>query len=719
MVVDARDATGVANVSVRVEDSQQTAVTDGEGRFALAGVTAGPHELFVSAGDRGLARRTVRVEAGAVLDVRIDLAAGAGAFAEQVTVQADAVRRRDTAVAGEDALGRRDLMELRGVLMNDPLRAIQVLPAVAAGDDFRTEFSVRGGGTGQMNFTFEGVATPFLVHTVQQVRETGSLAMVNADVLEEVGLLTGAYPQRYGNRTGAELDFRMREGSRERVQSRVSLSAIDASAVTEGPLGPGARGSWLVSGRKSYLDLVVSHIYPSEQIAFGFSDAQAKVVYDVAARHQLQFAVTAGASRLDLPADTLDAGDFRTGENQSAVAVASWRYLPSPRFALTQRVAFVANDFANTTRDDLDLDRGRSHDVATRTEWTFAPSRRLGLEGGGEIRSSTMALRDQRFSAGLPQVRESFDVSTTTVSAYAQGRVKAGAVTIVPGMRIDRSGLAHRTIASPWVTGLWPLRAGLALRAGAGVSHQEPGFQEVAGLRGTAALRPQRAVDVDASIEGLIGSASRWQITLYRRDGHDLLRLPDSEPRVANGVLAQGSTASHYANAIEERARGIEALIEWRRPGNVTAWASYSYGTVRDQDVTTGEAFWADFDQRHGANMSAAYHVSGRVSVAARLRAGSNYPAPGYWTAAGARTVVGTERNTFRIPTYSRLDVRVNRSFSWPRARLTLFGEALNVYARTNMRVAAAHVNRQTLDVTNLLAPLAPFVPSAGLLIEF
>src|SRR5260221_529949 len=125
---------------------------------------------------------------------------------------------------------------LRGILTNDPLRAVQVLPAVAAGDDFRSEFAVRGAGIQQMNFTFEGIATPFLLHTVQQVHDSGSIAMVNGDVLEEITLLNGAYPQRHGNRRAAEIDFRMREGSRDRVQSHLSVSAIDASGVVEGPI---------------------------------------------------------------------------------------------------------------------------------------------------------------------------------------------------------------------------------------------------------------------------------------------------------------------------------------------------------------------------------------------------------------------------------------------------------------------------------------------------
>src|SRR5262249_3737163 len=152
----------------------------------------------------------------------------------------------------------------------------------------------RGAGLSQMSFTFEGVATPFLLHTVQQVHDSGSVAMVNGDVLDEISVSSGSYPQRYGNRIGAQVDFRMREGSRDRTHSQVNVSAIDASTVVEGPLGSARKGSWLASARKSYLDLVVDRLYPEQNISFGFADTQTKIVYDVNATHRLSWATTAG-----------------------------------------------------------------------------------------------------------------------------------------------------------------------------------------------------------------------------------------------------------------------------------------------------------------------------------------------------------------------------------------------------------------------------------------
>jgi len=125
-------------------------------------VPIGRQELYVSAVDFILVKRTVTVAAGSTTEVSIALTEGTGTYTETVNVRGTAgtgnIARREPAVASEQTLGGRALQQLRGILTNDPLRAVQVLPAVAAGDDFRSEFAIRGAGVPQMNFTFEGIA---------------------------------------------------------------------------------------------------------------------------------------------------------------------------------------------------------------------------------------------------------------------------------------------------------------------------------------------------------------------------------------------------------------------------------------------------------------------------------------------------------------------------------------------------------------------------------
>ena len=237
VVVDRADGTAIGDVSVRVQDAGAAVKTNGEGRFELTGVPAGQQTLYVSVVGFILVKRPIDVRPGEPLELTISLSEGTGTYSETVTVAGERFREQERSVPAQQTLGSGDIQNLRNLLTNDPMRAIQVLPGVSTGDDFRSEFVVRGNPFSRMTFTLDGVPTSFLLHTVQQIQDGGSIAMLNGDILDGITLLNGSYPQRYGNRLGAELDFHMREGSRDRAQLRFAVSGTDASVVAEGPLG--------------------------------------------------------------------------------------------------------------------------------------------------------------------------------------------------------------------------------------------------------------------------------------------------------------------------------------------------------------------------------------------------------------------------------------------------------------------------------------------------
>ena len=308
-VLDVANGTPVADVSVQLQDAGQKVKTDGSGRFELAGVQPGRQTVYVSIVGFILVKRAVQVAPGETVELTIALTEGTGTYSETVNVTTERFPEQEKAVPAQQTLGSADIQNLRNLLTNDPMRAIQVLPGVTTGDDFRSEFAVRGNNFNRVNFTFDGIPSTFLLHTVQQEQDGGSVAMVNGDILGGITLLNGSYPQRYGNRLGAELDFQMRAGSRDRAQMRIGVSGTDFSLVTEGPLGRNKAGSWLVSARKSYLELLLKQISDDNDFGFGFTDVQSKLVYDLSSRHRLELSLIAGRSRLDQTVDQADVND--------------------------------------------------------------------------------------------------------------------------------------------------------------------------------------------------------------------------------------------------------------------------------------------------------------------------------------------------------------------------------------------------------------------------
>jgi hypothetical protein len=725
VVLDRADGSPIADVSVRLQDAGVAVKTDDAGRFELTGVAPGRRTVYVSLVGFILVKRAVDVAPGAALDLTIVLSEGTGTYTETVTVAGERFREQEKSVPAQQTLGSAEIQNLRNLLTNDPMRAIQVLPGVTTGDDFRSEFAVRGNPFGKMNFTFDGIPTTFLLHTVQQVQDGGSIAMLNGDILDGITLLNGSYPQRYGNRIGAELDFHMRDGSRDRAQVRAGVSGTDASVVVEGPLGRAKAGSWLVSARKSYLELLLKQIQSDEDegnFGFGFSDMQAKMVYDLSARQHVELSVVAGQSRLDQQASPDETGTVADGRNRAALVNAAWRFTASPRFVITERLALGTQHYTNDNAANVELGHGSGRDLTWRTDAVATVSGSLAIEAGGQVQaqhrdevSSSRDLEGAFFSVPL------YDANATLASAYGHVRWTAGSrLALSGGARVDRSSVTHDAAASPWLQAEVRLRGSLKLRAGTGIYRQFASIADASYTFEPDNLRAERAYHADVGLEQALGASARWQVTFYNREERDALRLPNNnEPRVdERGFLVLGFP-HEAANSLDGFARGVELLVQRRSNSGLSGWMSYSYGVNRYRDRLTGERFDGDYDQRHTFNGYSLYRLTDRISLAGKLRIGSNTPAIGYWTEKNGAFFVASERNTLRVPLYARLDVRANRTFNWEEKRLTLFIEVLNALGRDNVRYETPGVNPRTHQAFGIFSSMIPRVPSAGILIEF
>ena len=243
-VLDAETGEPIPRCVVRVAGTARQVETDAAGVFEIDELPPGPVSLFVSIVGYALARPTVDVVPARTTELVVRLVAGTRAYTEELTVTAEQDVQGD-AIPVQHSLTAADLQNLRGVLTDDPFRAVQTLPGVVADDDFRSEFSVRGSRPGQIGISIDDISTPWLVHAAAGQEHAGSVGMLNADLLERASLAFGSYPQRLGDRTGAWLELALREGSRDHAAARGTISGTNAAVVVEGPLGRARRGSWV------------------------------------------------------------------------------------------------------------------------------------------------------------------------------------------------------------------------------------------------------------------------------------------------------------------------------------------------------------------------------------------------------------------------------------------------------------------------------------------
>ena len=721
VVVDARTRQPLANAVVEVTSPPHSSVTDRDGRFRFETIPIGRRELLVSIVGYALAKNEVDLSAAGA-DVTIPLMEGTAAYNERLIVRGGELAERAAGVAGQQSLNGAELRQLGGMTLDDPLRAVQSLSGAAVSDDFYGTLAVRGNGFRDLNYTLDGVPAAFLLHTIALVHDGGSVTMIISDVLDQASLLRGAYTQRFDPRLGAAVMFTSGEGSRERARFNVTASGTSASLTADGPMGASGRGSWLVSARRSYLDVFLKRVLRNSSQAFGFSDVFGKVVSDLSDRHQVQATVLLGRSRFASDPDRLDdRRDLARAIHVGWMATTAWRYTRPPNVVLTHRLFATGESYDNDNGLNARVAAGRAQESGYRMDVGYAPGTGRFIDAGWSIERLSASRRHVFQVPGWFILGgDDFSSHTTMVGAYAQARVDFGRMTVTPGARVDRFGLTRQSTVSPWLHASWNAASKVRLVGDFGIHHQFPAFEEIVGRRGEARLRPERATHIDVGVEGQVGSATRWQVTAYDREERDVTDLPDVYVRSVEGVLRPQSTTSRFGNRLNETSRGMELLVQRKSIGGLSGWIAYAFGRTRETDRVTGEAFDGDFDQRHTVSVFGRYRISQRTSVNARWRLGTNHPVMGYVDERpDSRFVVGAARNATRLPTYSRVDARIDRAYRWSSRRLTLFGEVANILNRENFRQRPSGVDFRSGEVRQLLQPMFPIVPSIGATLEF
>jgi hypothetical protein len=586
------------------------------------------------------------------------------------------------------------------------------MPRVSALDDFRSDFSVRGSPYRQIGIVVDGIATPWLQHTVYGRSDLGSVAMFGSDSLDTATLQAGAYPRVYDDTLGAQLELNLREGSRTATRLTGTVGGMTTAVTGEGPIGSGARGSWIAGIRDSYRSWP-PRPHATANSGFGFADLHIKLVYDVSPTQQINVTGLGGQSTLDT-IDELPTGPLATGTEGAALFNVGWRSLFASRTVVRQRVFVVGQDLSAT------LSNGQVAGVSTNRAFGYrgeVQQQVLGgvLEGGGDI-SRLSGYRDVEPS-GSAAVPYSLRGAWMMHAAYLDfARTFSRGLSFEAGLRASDSTLVRQHALTPWILGAWTFAREWTINASAGASRQFADLDAMMGPTGAPALRPERATHADVGIEQRLSNGIRWQATLFNRLEQDVLRGPDSVltlPTAGAEALVPGS----YRNALSGVARGLELVVTPEAKGRVSGWLSYTYAVMRQHDVATQETFWSDFDRRHTLNVAGMFRLGPRTSAGVVLRSASGVPIPGYFDLRNGTLVAGDRLNTVRLPAYVRLDGRLQRRVFASAHQVTLFAEIINALNRGNEGLSSGVVEPTTGLATGFSRPLVPRQVSFGIMV--
>ena len=184
-------------------------------------------------------------------DVRFDLALMPQPvdIGEDILVEAERSTLEQATQASFLSLQAEPLQQMPAIGEADLLRSLQLLPGIQSASDMSSGLYVRGGGPDQTAILLDHIPLYNPSHLF------GFFSTFNSDAIKDVQLYKGAYPAPYGRTLGAVLDVSNREGNKQHTSVRGGTSLISSRLLAEGPVG---QGSWMLAGRRTYLDLILS-----------------------------------------------------------------------------------------------------------------------------------------------------------------------------------------------------------------------------------------------------------------------------------------------------------------------------------------------------------------------------------------------------------------------------------------------------------------------------
>ena len=723
-VVDARGGEALSHVVVQLPGTAFRATTDSTGHFRIPGMPAGDFILNVSTVGYHLVKKPFHLDAGGSQEFQVILSPETFRQRDSVEVRAspfDPARQDSPSTL---VLGGNDAKNLASVLADDPLRSVQGLPGVSSNNDFDARFSLRGAGFTRIGLYLDNVLLHAPFHMLQGQQVSGSATAFNGDMVEQLELHEGAFPVRFEDRSAGVLDVHTRDGSRTGTSFRIAASASNAGFMAEGPLSKNKRGSWLVGARKSYLQYIFQRTFPDTSFIFGFEDAQGRLTYDLTPKNNITLYVLESYSALNRDVTANPGINALTNAGYHyTLGNLGWRSSPTAKLLIVSHLAWMREKFDNYNPTKLPLGAGFYGEWVANVSATWMWNAQTPFDAGVSLRRLRGNGTNFQYqtNAPVPRLLDHSDGTALRESGYAQQSWMpwAGRLHFTAGVRWDRHSIDDAAVVSPQASASLGLAQGTRIQLGFGQYVQYPEITLLTSPLGSRNLLPIRSNHWLAAFEQRLGPRTRFRAEYYNRVDRDLPFQPLYDPRIVNGKLVAPPANPRYLNSLRGYSRGFEAFLQRASANRATGWISYAYGRTAMRDGVTNNRFPSDYDQRHTLNVYGGYRLKPTVNLSVKASYGSGFPIPGYLQQTGAFYYLTNVRNQLRMPSYMRTDLRVNKSWTKDKWKLTAFGEVINVTNRTNHIYDSFNgYNSKTFQAFLTLDTMFPILPSGGIVFE-
>jgi len=737
-VIDKSNRQPLEFINVMIVGLNKGGVTNAEGKFSIGQVPPGIYRLQASAIGYKTVTTPEYILSTRDLHIQIEMEENQTEL-EGVTVTASPFRRDIESPVSLRIIGLQEIEKSPGA-NRDISRIVQSYPGVAFSPiGYRNDLIVRGGSPSENRFYLDGVEIPNINHFSTQGASGGPVGILNADLIREVNFYTGAFPTDKGNALSSVLDFKLRDGDMERNSLKATLGASEVSLASNGHLGK--KTSYLVSVRQSYLqflfDMLGLPFLPT------FTDAQFKLKTRFDARNELTVLGLGGIDKMKLNTKADDEDNeyilsylpkiqqetftlgavyrhYAGAHVQSVVASHSYlnnrntkyqqndesdpdrlmlrlrsteqntqlRLENSSSFRnwkVTVGTCLDYSQYSNTTFQKVYTDRAQTFDYHTY----------LGIMRWGLFGTVNYTSIDERFTASLG--------------------LRADANNYSAAMKDLSDQLSPRLSLSYQLTEHW------SLSGNAGLYYQLPpytalGFKNNNGLyankyalrymqvsQGSVGLNWRKGDTFEVSVEGFYKDYDK--IPLSVADGIPLTCKGNDYGVIGNELLT--STA-------QGRSYGAELLLKWLVAKKLNLASSFTLFKSEYRTDKESEYIASAWDNRFIFNLRGTYNLPRHWSVGMKVSCIGGAPYTPYnadksslvtaWNAQGKPYYDYTRYNEERLPAFTQVDIRIDKTFYLKRCMLGFYIDLQNI---AGSKLKQADVLMSTGVIKNPDAPIA------------
>ena len=737
-VIDKSSRQPLEFINVMIVGLNKGGVTNAEGKFSIGQVPPGIYRLQASAIGYKTVTTPEYILSTRDLHIQIEMEENQTEL-EGVTVTASPFRRDIESPVSLRIIGLQEIEKSPGA-NRDISRIVQSYPGVAFSPiGYRNDLIVRGGSPSENRFYLDGVEIPNINHFSTQGASGGPVGILNADLIREVNFYTGAFPTDKGNELSSVLDFKLRDGDMERNSLKATLGASEVSLASNGHLGK--KTSYLVSVRQSYLqflfDMLGLPFLPT------FTDAQFKLKTRFDARNELTVLGLGGIDKMKLNTKADDEDNeyilsylpkiqqetftlgavyrhYAGAHVQSVVASHSYlnnrntkyqqndesdpdrlmlrlrsteqntqlRLENSSSFRnwkVTVGTSLDYSQYSNTTFQKVYTDRAQTFDYHTY----------LGIMRWGLFGTVNYTSIDERFTASLG--------------------LRADANNYSAAMKDLSDQLSPRLSLSYQLTEHW------SLSGNAGLYYQLPpytalGFKNNNGLyankyalrymqvsQGSIGLNWRKGDTFEVSVEGFYKDYDK--IPLSVADGIPLTCKGNDYGVIGNELLT--STA-------QGRSYGAELLLKWLIAKKLNLASSFTLFKSEYRTDKESEYIASAWDNRFIFNLRGTYNLPRHWSVGMKVSCIGGAPYTPYdadksslvtaWNAQGKPYYDYTRYNEERLPAFTQVDIRIDKTFYLKRCMLGFYIDLQNI---AGSKLKQADVLMSTGVIKNPDAPIA------------